>query len=164
MAPALTSIVPIKHQDSPVIMNQLLTANQLAISVSSYDVPAADNTILSPSNIPLSGTFLFPDTNLETTDKSSLLNRIEKLENQAVDSKEQLSVLTGKVEHLTSQVGSMSEQIAHITNQLAIVISSLSSLPGIMSSASSPVVLESETSISALPSETPPVSENCSVL
>ena len=156
MAPAVTSIVPAISQDQ----NRIL----VPISVSSYDVPAADNPILSPSNIPLRGATLFPDTNLETTDKSSLLNRIEKLENQAVDSKEQLSVLTGKVEHLTSQVGSMSEQIAHITNQLAIVISALSSAPGILSSAVLTNAQESDTPLSTQPSETPPISENCSII
>ena len=64
------------------------------------------------------------------------MDRVETLEHQAADSKQQLSVL--------ELITGMSEQMAHLTNQLAIVISAVSSAPGIQLSPHSPIVLESE--------------------
>ena len=156
----IPSVMDTVAQTSTMVDNSIVKAKHQGSTIKTAFLPTLTdhvddaNNIPSPSDSPLKAQILFPAQDLETKQKSSDTARIETLENEVSTLKHEVSDLKHEVSHLKNTVHQLDQKMDHVLHQLALLISALPQ----------PNVQVLDSTISAQPSETPPVSENPTVL
>ena len=153
---------PLKFSQSPLVKNTPIPHKELPIEENNYDVP-------SPSDSPLGGTILFPDSDAKPHPSvdhidnrlDTLDNRLDKLENQFDLLQDNFSTLKKTVDHNQQTVNDrfLEQKLDHL---LALFLSTSSPANAVSPSISLPIVQTSNPTSSAHPSEMS--SENALVL